>query len=99
MNLKALAKRKFKVTTDSAYTKPVYENSLNRDFTTTAVNQKWAGDITYVVTEQGWLSLAVIINLHSRAIIEWSMNALVLFIWREGHELLSPPAEALSSRR
>jgi putative transposase len=75
MNLKALAKRKFKVTTDSAHTKPVYENILNRDFTTTAVNQKWAGDITYVATEQGWLYLAVIIDLHSRAIIGWSMNA------------------------
>jgi transposase InsO family protein len=75
MNLKALAKRKFKVTTDSAHTKPVYENILNRDFTTTAVNQKWAGDITYIATEQGWLYLAVIIDLHSRAIIGWSMNA------------------------
>jgi putative transposase len=46
MNLKALAKRKFKVTTDSAPTKPVYDNILNRDVTTTAVNQKWAGDIS-----------------------------------------------------
>jgi len=74
MNQKALAKRKFKVTADSAHTKPVYENILNRDFKTTDVNQKWAGDITYVATEQGWLYVAVIIDLHSRDIIGWSMN-------------------------
>lgn len=74
MDLKAVAKRKFKVTTDSEHTKPVFENILNRDFKTTDVNQKWAGDITYVSTAQGWLYLAVIIDLHSRAVIGWSMS-------------------------
>ena len=74
MDLKAVAKRKFKVTTDSEHTKPVFENILNRDFKTTDVNQKWAGDITYVSTAQGWLCLAVIIDLHSRAVIGWSMS-------------------------
>lgn len=52
MNLMAVAKRKFKVTTDSEHTKPVFENILNRDFKTTDVNQKWAGDITYVPTAE-----------------------------------------------
>lgn len=44
MNLKAVAKKKFKVTTDSEHTKPIYENILNRDFITTTINQKWCGD-------------------------------------------------------
>jgi len=74
MGLKAVAKRKFKVTTDSAHSNPVFDNVLKRDFTTTAINQKWVGDITYVATDEGWLYLAVIIDLHSRAVIGWSMS-------------------------
>lgn len=74
MGLKALAKRKFKVTTDSAHNKPIFKNVLNRDFTTTAINQKWVGDITYVPTREGWLYLAVVIDVHSRAVIGWSMS-------------------------
>lgn len=53
---------------------PVYRNILNRDFSTTAINQKWACDITYVHTEEGWLYLAVVIDLYSRAVIGWSMS-------------------------
>lgn len=92
MNLKAVAKRKFKVTTDSELSKPMYENVLNRDFSTTAINQKWCGDITYVRTIEGWMYLAVIIDLHSRAVIGWSMdktmkqelvcNALLMALYR-----------------
>lgn len=74
MGLKAIAKRKFKVTTDSTHNKPVFKNILNRDFTTTAINQKWMGDITYVATDEGWLYLAVVIDVHSRAVIGWSMS-------------------------
>ena len=55
MKLCALAKSKYKVTTDSEHGKPIYENILNRDFTTTDINQKWAGDITYIATAEGWL--------------------------------------------
>jgi len=73
LGLRALAKRKFKVTTDSEHSKPIYNNVLNRDFTTTAINQKWAGDITYIHTQEGWLYLAVMLDLHSRAVIGWSM--------------------------
>ena len=75
MNLKAIAKKKFKVTTDSEHTKPIYDNILNRDFTTTKINQKWCGDISYVRTEEGWMYLAVIRDLHSRAVIGWSMES------------------------
>ena len=54
--LRAKAARKFKATTDSGHTKPVAENVLNREFTATAPNQKWVGDITYIWTAEGWLS-------------------------------------------
>lgn len=74
MGLKAIAKRKFKVTTDSSHHSPVYENILGRDFTATAVNQKWVSDITYIATDEGWLYLAVVIDVYSRAVIGWSMD-------------------------
>jgi len=74
MGLKAIAKRKFKVTTDSAHNKPVFENVLNRDFKTTVINQKWVSDIAYVPTHEGWLYLAVVIDVHSRSVIGWSMS-------------------------
>jgi len=75
MHLKAIAKKKFKVTTDSEHTKPTYENILNRDFTTTTINQKWCSDISYVKTDEGWMYLAVVIDLYSRAVIGWSMES------------------------
>lgn len=74
MNLQAKAKRKFKVTTDSKHSKPIYTNVLNQNFTTTDINQKWASDISYINTNEGWMYLAVVIDLHSRAVIGWSMN-------------------------
>lgn len=74
MNLKAIAKKKFKVTTDSNHNQPIFANLLNRDFTTTAINQKWCGDITYIFTKEGWMYLAVVVDLHSRAVIGWSMD-------------------------
>ena len=74
MGLVAVAKKKFKVTTDSEHNLPVYKNILNRDFSTTSINQKWACDITYVRTQEGWLYFAVVIDLYSRAIIGWSMD-------------------------
>lgn len=74
MGLYAIAKKKFKVTTDSNHKSPVFDNVLNRDFTTTAINQKWVSDITYIPTTEGWLYLAVVIDIHSRAIIGWAMS-------------------------
>lgn len=68
------AARKFKVTTDSKHTQPVAPNLLARDFTATQINQKWVGDITYLYTTEGWLYLAIIIDLYSRAVIGWSMD-------------------------
>jgi transposase InsO family protein len=74
MGLKAIAKRKFKVTTDSEHNKPVFKNILNRDFSTTSINQKWVSDITYIHTQEGWMYLATVIDLHSRAVIGWAMD-------------------------
>lgn len=72
--LVAKAARLFRVTTDSNHTLPVAPNLLQRDFSATAANEKWAGDITYLYTTEGWLYLAVIIDLFSRAIVGWSMS-------------------------
>lgn len=65
-NLVAKAARKFKCTTDSNYIMPVAPNLLAQYFTASAPNQKWAGDITYIATSEGWLYLAVVIDLYSR---------------------------------
>lgn len=67
-------KRKFVVTTDSNHTLPVAGNLLDRNFTAKAPNQKWAADITYIPTRQGWLYLAVVMDLFSRKIVGWSMS-------------------------
>ena len=73
-SLVAKAARKFKATTYSKHNLPVFDNLLNQDFSTTAPNQKWVGDITYLWTEAGWLYLAVILDLYSRQVIGWSMS-------------------------
>jgi len=72
--LRAKAARKFKATTNSKHTLPVAPNLLKQDFVATSPNQKWVGDITYLGTEQGWLYLAVVIDLFSRRIIGWAMS-------------------------
>ena len=74
-NLVAKAARKFKVTTDSNHDLRISPNLLGQNFTASAPNEKWAGDITYLRTSEGWIYLAVIIDLYSRAVIGWSMNA------------------------
>lgn len=73
-NLVPKAARKFKVTTNSDHKLPVAPNLLEQDFSASAPNQKWAGDITYLMTSEGWLYLAVVIDLYSRAVVGWSMS-------------------------
>jgi transposase InsO family protein len=60
-------------TTDSNHSLPVAPNLLDREFTAEAPDRKWVADITYVPTEQGWLYLAVVLDLFSRRVIGWSM--------------------------
>ncbi|MBY6112819.1 IS3 family transposase, partial [Halomonas sp. DP1Y21-3] len=73
-NLRAKAARKFKATTNSRHGLPVAPNLLEQDFSATAPNQKWVGDITYLATGEGWLYLAVLIDLYSRKVIGWAMS-------------------------
>jgi transposase InsO family protein len=68
-------KRKFVVTTDSRHAQPVAANVLDRDFQADAPDQKWTGDITYIATRQGWLYLAVVMDLFSRKIVGWATSA------------------------
>lgn len=72
--LKARAARRFKATTNSKHNLPVAPNLLEQDFTATQANEKWVQDITYLWTEQGWLYLAVVIDLYSRQVIGWAMS-------------------------
>lgn len=72
--LRAKASLKFKATTDSRHSHPVAPNTLDRDFTAAVPNQKWVGDITYIWTQEGWLYLAVVIDLFSRRVVGWSLR-------------------------
>ena len=64
--------RKHKATTDSNHKFNIVPNLLDRDFSADQPSQKWAGDITYIWTREGWLYLAVILDLHSRRVIGWA---------------------------
>ena len=85
-------RRRYRVTTNSNHRQPVFENRLQRDFSMDAPNRVWAGDITYVWTREGWLYLAVVIDLYSRKVVGWSMGrrltstlvceALRMALWR-----------------
>lgn len=73
--LRAKVKRRFKATTDSRHQLPVAANLVSRDFSPEAPNRLWAGDITYVWTAEGWLYLAVVLDLFSRMVVGWAMSA------------------------
>ncbi len=85
-------KKRFKVTTESRHNYPVAPNLLARQFDVKAPNRVWGADITYLWTMQGWLYLAVVIDLYSRKVVGWSMSrwlraelvhdALVMALWR-----------------
>ena len=72
--LRAARPRRYVSTTDSGHGLPVAQNILNRDFTAEAIDQKWACDITYVPTDEGWLYLAVVLDLYSRRIVGHAMS-------------------------
>jgi transposase InsO family protein len=93
--LRAKAARKFKATTQSKHNLPVADNLLQQDFTASQPNQKWAGDITYLWTNEGWYYLAVVLDLYSRKVIGWAMSermtahlvcdALTMALFRRKH--------------
>jgi putative transposase len=92
LGLKAKARRRYKVTTDSRHSFPVAANLLQRRFDVTEPNKVWAADISYVWTLSGWLYLAVVMDLFSRQIVGWAidkrirkqltLNALAMAYWR-----------------
>jgi len=90
--LRAKAARKYKATTNSNHGLPVAPNLLEQDFSATLPNQKWVSDITYIPTDEGWLYLAVVLDLYSRLVVGWAMSermtsklvceALTMGLWR-----------------
>ena len=75
--IRAKGKRRFKVTTDSHHKLPISPNLLNllnREFTVAEPDRVWVGDITYIATDEGWLYLAVVIDLFSRQVVGWSLR-------------------------
>ena len=91
-NVKARYRKKYKVTTNSNHKHPVFDNLLERNFAVTEINTVFASDITYVWTQEGWLYLAVVIDLCSRKVVGWSMSsrmraqivcdALTMAVWQ-----------------
>lgn len=70
-------KKRFVVTTDSDHPLEVAPNVLDRDFTASAPNQRWVGDITYLSTPEGWVYLAVVIDLFSRMVVGWATGTVI----------------------
>lgn len=94
--VKARQRKKFKVTTNSNHKQPVFENLLERQFDVSRIDRVYASDVTYIWTQEGWLYLAVVIDLCSRKVVGWSMSsrmkaqlvcdALKMAIWRRRPE-------------
>ena len=93
--MRAKKKRRFRVTTDSNHSHPIAPNLLKRRFGVEeieGIDQVWVSDITYVPTREGWLYLAVVLDLASRRVVGWAMkttlesalatNALTMALWR-----------------
>lgn len=74
LGLRARAPRRFRKTTDSRHTRRIAPNLLERDFTASSPNTVLAGDITYIATTDGWLYLAVLLDLFSRRVVGWAMS-------------------------
>ena len=91
--LKAKTKRKFVVTTDSRHNLPVAPDLVQRRFNPDGPNQIWTGDITYLPTDEGWVYLAGVIDLHSRQLVgrkPAAAHADKPGQGRTGHGLVSP---------
>jgi putative transposase len=96
LGLKAKVPRRYKVTTDSNHNHPIAPNLLDRQFDVDAPNKVWTADITYVWTLEGWIYLAVVMDLFSRQIVGWAMDkqmktqlvmdALAMAYWRRKPE-------------
>lgn len=74
MGISAIPENKFVVTTDSQHNNKIYSNVLDREFNPEQPNKAWATDITYIWTDEGWLYLAVVMDLFSRKIVGWNLD-------------------------
>jgi putative transposase len=89
---RARAAKKYKATTNSNHTLPVAPNLLQQNFEASRPNERWVSDITYIWTEEGWLYLAVVMDLYSRMVVGWALSermtsklvidALQMALWR-----------------
>ena len=91
----ALAPRRWQVTTQADAALPVAPNQLARQFTVTTPNRVWAADLTYCWTQEGWLYLAVVLDLCSRRIVGWATSAtpdtqVALTAWQRATALRQP---------
>lgn len=75
LGLRVAIRRRFRHTTDSRRTTRIAPNLVARQFTTMRPNQVWVGDVTYIPTSDGWLYLAVLLDLFSRRVVGWAMAA------------------------
>jgi transposase InsO family protein len=92
--LRGCPKRRFRVTTQRDPSHPVAKNLLKQNFSTDAPNQRWAADITYIPTREGWLYLAVVMDLYSRRIVGWSMSR-----WMSRRLVLAALRMAINARQ
>jgi len=92
--LAARQRRRFVRTTDSRHGQPVAPNLLNRDFSPPQPDGSWVTDITYIWTRQGWLYLAVILDLYSRRVVGWAMSERI-----DRHLVLNALDMALKGRQ
>jgi putative transposase len=102
--LRPVYKRPYRVTTDSEHDKPIAPNVLKRRFDGWQPNQAWVADVTYIHTRQGWLYLAVILDLATRKIVGWSMSermkaGLVYVDMRQGHRFTKPKTGPANVRK
>lgn len=72
--IRGKGKKRFRVTTDSRHALPISPNLVNREFEVSVPDKVWVGDITYIATDEGWLFLAVVIDLYSRQVVGWSLQ-------------------------
>ncbi len=93
-HIRAVAPRRFQVTTDSKHALPVAQNLLNQEFACAVANTRWSCDITYLWTKEGWLYLSAVLDLYSRRVVGWSMQSSL-----ERSLVLDALDMALSSRR
>jgi transposase InsO family protein len=93
-DIRPRTKRKFKVTTDSRHDHPIAPNLLDRQFTVEAPNTVWLADLSYIWTREGWLYLAVVLDLFSRQVVGWAMDEQMPQELTPGHGAPAAPAAA-----